>query len=189
MPVRRIRDEAELAQLRQARQIKTRGQTEQDEQAETQAYFVESIIHEFAAHADRLRQSARQRREAVQLRNVVADKEMQEAVSVEDTLGKRQPQDEYQGDINLRTLRTLLGIVDQRGFERSPHQMKFHSAFERAAARVVYRSDWETQRPAIMRKNKWKTCPGEVMISTPRRFGKTFRRPEPAFRAPSPLTP
>ena len=52
--------------------------------------------------------------------------------------------------------------------------MKFHSAFERAAARVVYRSDWETQRPAIMRKNKWKTCPGEVMISTPRRFGKTF---------------
>ena len=66
--------------------------------------------------------------------------------------------------------------------------MKFHSAFERAAARVVYRSDWETQRPAIMRKNKWSSCPGEVMISTPRRFGKTFRRAVPAFRA-RPLAP
>ena len=44
--------------------------------------------------ADALRAAARQRREAVQLRNVVADKEMQEAVSVEDTLGKRQPGDD-----------------------------------------------------------------------------------------------
>ena len=57
---------------------------------------------------------------------------------------------------------------------RSPHQLKFHSAFERATARVIYREDWGTQRPNIMRKNNWDTCPSEVLISTPRRFGKTY---------------
>ena len=137
-------------------------------------HFTEEIMKQFPKHADALREAARERRAAVQLRHVVADREMQEAVSVWDTLGKRQPGDEFQGDVNLRTLRTLLSIIDTRGFERSAHQMRFHSAFERATARVVYRADWETQRPAIMKKQGWRTCPGEVMISTPRRFGKTF---------------
>ncbi len=179
---RRPRDEVELAARKRARETR---EAVMDLSKFQSDYFKGTILQCFAEHADNLRTSARQRREAVQLRNVVADREMQEAVSVEDTLGKRQPGDEYQGDVNMRTLRTLLSIVDQRGFERSalcvqygpvcqfsyvrvwltgPHQMKFHSAFERAAARVVYRSDWETQRPAIMRKNNWKTCPGEVMI-------------------------
>ena len=126
--------------------------------------FSDEVMGRFASHADTLRVAARERRAAVQLRHVVADREMQEAVSVEDTLGKRQPGDEFQGDVNLRTLRTLLSIIDGRGFERSPHQMRFHSSFERASARVVYRQDWETQRPTIMKKNGWATCPGEVMI-------------------------
>jgi hypothetical protein len=52
--------------------------------------------------------------------------------------------------------------------------MKFHSAFERSTARVLYRDDWGTQRPAIMKKNGWAACSSEVLISTPRRFGKTF---------------
>lgn len=98
----------------------------------------------------------------------------------------------------MRTLQSLLKMIDEKGFERcgatlsalyplckmltmlcfvltrSPHQLKFHSAFERATARVLYRDDWGTQRPAIMKKNDWGTCPSEVLISTPRRFGKTF---------------
>ena len=55
---------------------------------------------------------------------------------------------------------TMLSFV----VTRSPHQLKFHSAFERATARVLYRDDWGTQRPAIMAKNGWKTCPSEVLI-------------------------
>ena len=39
---------------------------------------------------------------------------------------------------------------------------------------MIYKADWEVQKPAIMRKNNWKTVQSEVMISTPRRFGKTF---------------
>ncbi len=50
--------------------------------------------------------------------------------------------------------------------------MKFHSAFERCVSRVVYKKDWATSRPAIMRHNMWAKCSSEVMISTPRRFGK-----------------
>ena len=44
----------------------------------------------------------------------------------------------------------------------------------KAAARVIYRADWETDRPMIMEKYGWEMCKSEVLISTPRRFGKTF---------------
>ena len=53
--------------------------------------------------------------------------------------------------------------------------MAFHSSFERCVSRVIYKKDWATARPAIMRHNKWDKCSSEVLISTPRRFGKTFR--------------
>lgn len=131
-------------------------------------------MEEFEAHATKMRDTARARREAVQLRAVVDDTADNVAIDIMDTLGVRMDSDKWQGCTNLRTLRTLLSIVDDRGFERSPHQMKFHSAFERCVSRVIYKKDWATSRPAIMRHNGWKKCSSEVMISTPRRFGKTF---------------
>ena len=134
-----------------------------------------SLLKQFEKHSEQLRARARARREAVQLKSVVNDREEREQVSEEDMLGRRQPQDEYQGDVNLRTLRQLLKMIDERGYERSPHQMKFHSAFERSTARVIYKDDWGTQRPAIMKKNGWAKCSSEVLISTPRRFGKVSR--------------
>tara|TARA_B100000963_G_scaffold15013_1_gene11504 strand:- start:1307 stop:1684 length:378 start_codon:yes stop_codon:yes gene_type:complete len=44
----------------------------------------------------------------------------------------------------------------------------------KASARVIYRSSWATDRPAIMAAHGWETSNSEVLISTPRRFGKTF---------------
>ena len=105
------------------------------------------------------------------------------------------PGDEFQGDVNYRTLQALLTRVDQRGYERyrlrfktpdpclralaclsrSAHQLEFHEAFLRATARVIYRGEWESSKPMIMRKHGWDAVHSEVMISTPRRFGKTFR--------------
>ena len=102
----------------------------------------------------------------MRMRSVVNDNEKKEATSEEDTLGRRLPTDEFQGDVNLRTLRSLLKMIDERGFERSDHQMRFHSAFERATSRVIYKDDWGTQKPAIMNKNGWQTCSSEVLIST-----------------------
>tara|TARA_B100000767_G_scaffold258046_1_gene266421 strand:+ start:231 stop:806 length:576 start_codon:yes stop_codon:yes gene_type:complete len=117
-----------------------------------------------------------------------------------DCLGVWLPTDQLQGDVNMRTLEKLLVRVDQRGFERYAHanplrfshpppcarhrcvcplsrsaqQLEFHVAFMKAAARVIYRGSWETERPSIMRKYGWEVSNSEVLISTPRRFGKTF---------------
>ena len=138
---------------------------------------MQAVLNEFEKHANHMRARARTRLEAVQLRNVVEDRTDREAATAAESLGKRLPSDEFEGDVNMRTLRHLLKMVDENGFERSNHQLKFHAAFERAAARVIYRAEWSTKKPQIMRKWGWSTCPGEVLISTPRRFGKTFRSP------------
>lgn len=97
------------------------------------------VMPEFEAHSERLKERARARRDAVTLRAAVLDREDREHASEEEALGRRMPQDEFQGDTNIRTLRALLKMVDERGFERSPHQVRFHDAFERATARVIYR--------------------------------------------------
>jgi len=138
------------------------------------ANFDETILNIFDRHASKMRDASRARRDAVQMRASVEDKQNTNVVDIRDTLGVRQPTDKYDGCKNLRTLRTLLSMVDDRGFERSAHQMQFHSSFERCVARVVYKRDWATSRPAIMRLNEWDRCASEVLISTPRRFGKTF---------------
>lgn len=120
--------------------------------------FSHEILKEFGDHAARMREAARARRAAVQLRACVDDKEDGVAVDIKDTLGVRLPSDKYAGCTNLRTLRALLSMIDDRGFERSAHQarllrapaqhsahthpcaqIKFHSAFERCVSRVVYK--------------------------------------------------
>jgi len=88
---------------------------------------------------------------------------------VKSILGVRLDTDMYLGCMRLRTLRSLLQIVDEEtAFERSPHQQKFHEAFIRAAARIIYREEWPLKREMIMRYNGWETARSEVLISTPR---------------------
>lgn len=91
------------------------------------------------------------------------------------SLGEKLPSDTYAGDSRLRTLRTLLSRVDANGFQRSRHQIQFHGAFFRACCRVLYREDFAVKKASILEKNEWVSAPSEVLISTPRRFGKTFR--------------
>jgi len=78
----------------------------------------QSILHEFQKHTDRLRDASNARKNAVALKNVVEDKQDRETMKVADTLGRRQPSDVYDGDVNLRTLRTLLKMTDESGWER-----------------------------------------------------------------------
>lgn len=136
---------------------------------------MEKVFSEFENHAARLKERSRARRDAVRVRNVVfADEEGSAGVSAKDLLGKMLATDEYRGDANMRTLNTLLTMVDGLGFERSRHQLIFHEAFKKAVARVIYKEDWGSSKPLIMRKYGWTRCASEVLISTPRRFGKTF---------------
>ena len=145
--------------------------------------FSKLVTDEFEAHASKLREAARARRDAVQLRAAVNDSSDGVAVNIKDTFGVMMPEDKWQGCCHLRTLRGLLSMVDDRGFERSPHQvlsashpdtrtvltqimrwqMAFHDAFERTVSRVIYKKDWGTSRPAIMRHNNWPKC----TLSTP----------------------
>ena len=95
--------------------------------------FSKNLLGEFEKHSEQLRARARARRAAVQLRSVINDREEREQVSEEDMLGRRQPRDEYQGDVNMRTLRALLKMIDEKGYERSkrlpyPHHLAGHRA-------------------------------------------------------------
>lgn len=84
--------------------------------------FGDDVLSQFETHVARLSDRSKARRQSVQLRSAVLDREERAKASELDTLGKRQPQDEYQGDVNFRTLHSLLKLVDERGFERSAHQ-------------------------------------------------------------------
>jgi hypothetical protein len=152
---------------------------EQEEEA-TDALLHETLFKSFEAHVERLDAARLRRIETLSFKSALEDDGKddvnEDATQDEiDGLGVWLPGDEFQGDVNYRTLQKLLTRVDQRGFERSAQQLEFHVAFMKAAARVIYRGSWETERPAIMKKYGWETSNSEVLISTPRRFGKTFR--------------
>lgn len=80
--------------------------------------FSPELLFKFDEHNSRLATRARERRSAVLLKSTVLDKEEREEASELSLLGVRQPADEFQGDVNLRTLRSLLKMIDDRGFER-----------------------------------------------------------------------
>lgn len=92
--------------------VLTRGEAQ-----ETSA-FSPALLSQFDEHYSRLTMRAQARRAAVLLKSTVLDKGEREEASEVSLLGVRQPQDEFQGDVNLRTLRSLLKMIDDRGFER-----------------------------------------------------------------------
>jgi hypothetical protein len=139
-----------------------------------------SIFHGFESHVDALQKARKRRRESLAFKNVIETGVGDEGSAAQtqdelDGLGVRIPEDRWNGDCNMRTLQKLLARVDARGFERSAQQLEFHEAFMKAAARVIYKGDWETDRPMIMERFGWSKSNSEVLISTPRRFGKTYR--------------
>lgn len=173
------------------------------------------VYAEFDAHAQAVQTALEKRRERLQFASntmeELVDDAMADAEDVDAGLGVWREGDAYQGDVNLRTLNALLERVDQRGFERcaasnqtparrlvhpldsldrrSPHQLEFHAAFFEACSRIIFKDDWEVSKPQICRKYGWEEVKSEVMISTPRRFGKTYRHAAHRLIAPPPLTP
>ena len=64
--------------------------------------FSASVLAEFDAHAQHLREAARARRESVQLRAAVDDDTTGLAADIKDTLGVRLDCDRWEGCTNLR---------------------------------------------------------------------------------------
>ncbi|MDA9603532.1 hypothetical protein N9S30_00090 [bacterium] len=95
----------------------------------------------FETHEASLRDLKRKRMERYRVRNVVAGDAAAQCgacdTEEQETLGVRRSDDVYEGDVHLRTLRRLLAMIDDRGFARSPHQLRFHKSFEAAIARVL----------------------------------------------------
>lgn len=80
--------------------------------------FSDEVLSKFEEHARRVADVHQMKKQATSLKNVATDTEVVQSVDVWDTLGVRQPTDRFNGDVNLRTLRTLLKFIDARGFER-----------------------------------------------------------------------
>lgn len=137
-------------------------------------------LAEFEQHSKSLRQRARDRQDEVRPRSHLDAYESDDDTgrALDDSEALQQVQDGQKvfiGDKRLANVRRLLARVDDRGFERSANQVKFHEAFLRASGRCIYKEEWEVHRRAIMKKNKWYSDCSEILVSTPRRFGKTFR--------------
>lgn len=139
-----------------------------------------SISETFQSHAAVLRQKARERQEQVRpkshLTTLVPYTARPQSPSEDDQPLTVQSNQErtFIGDKRLANVQRLLALIDDRGYERSSNQCKFHDAFIRASGRCIYKEEWEVHRRAIMAKNNWKSDCSEVLVSTPRRFGKTF---------------
>ena len=187
--------EEELGEEEEEGQPEWAEEEEAEEEADAHALIHETLFKSFEAHVERLDAARRRRIETLSFKSALEDDGKddvnQDATQDEiDGLGVWLPGDEFQGDVNYRTLQKLLTRVDQRGFERCVHannastnptqcctnyalalpqprsaqQLEFHVAFMKAAARVIYRGSWETERPAIMKRYGWETSNSEVLI-------------------------
>ena len=93
-------------------------------------------------------------------------------------LYKKHETTEKTGFDRLALCRKALEAIDRRGWERSFHQRMFHDNFLRACAKIF----WKTEKPGefdkchekILESNGWDSLRQEVLVSTPRRFGKTI---------------
>jgi len=78
----------------------------------------------------------------------------------------------------LESLRRALNALDRGGWERSYHQRVFHESFINAVVRVLFKTDppgfFSQSYPRILELNTWTSIHQEILISTPRRFGKTI---------------
>ena len=111
------------------------GEVEGEEEAveeaepEPERLINESLFKLFETHVEKLDAARLRRIEALSFKSALED-DGQEEVNQDatqdeiDGLGVWLPGDEFQGDVNYRTLQKLLTRVDQRGYERSAQQLE-----------------------------------------------------------------
>jgi hypothetical protein len=78
----------------------------------------------------------------------------------------------------MERCRLALDALDRGGWKRSYHQRKFHDAFIAACARAFFKLDeagsFQRAYQHVLEINGWSNLNQEILISTPRRFGKTI---------------
>ena len=78
------------------------------------------------------------------------------------------------GDRVLGALYAKLDEIDALEYPRSHHQVKFHDCFIRACLRIIYGAEYERMESYLLAEMDVEQFRTEVMIVTPRRFGKTY---------------
>lgn len=82
------------------------------------------------------------------------------------------------GWTRLARCRQALDALDRQGWARSFHQKHFHDQFIRASMRIFWKLEpagsFSRDHCKILEYNGWNSLPQEMLISTPRRFGKTI---------------
>ena len=85
---------------------------------------------------------------------------------------------ECNGFKRMLKCRQALEAIDRRGWLRSFHQRMFHDNFIRACARIFWKREphgvFAKDHQRILEVNGWDHLSQEVLVSTPRRFGKTI---------------
>lgn len=85
---------------------------------------------------------------------------------------------ECNGFKRMMRCRQALEAIDRRGWLRSFHQRMFHDNFIRACARIFWKREphgvFAKDHQRILEVNGWDHLSQEVLVSTPRRFGKTI---------------
>lgn len=73
--------------------------------------------------------------------------------------------------------REALNALDHCGWQRSFHQRQFHESYIRACSQVFFKTDpagtFMREQKKLLELNGWDRIQQEVLVSTPRRFGKT----------------
>ena len=85
---------------------------------------------------------------------------------------------ECTGFQRIQKCRQALEALDRRGWARSFHQRMFHDNFIRACARIFWKREkhgvFAKDHQRILEVHGWDNLSQEVLVSTPRRFGKTI---------------
>ena len=78
----------------------------------------------------------------------------------------------------MHLCRQALDALDRRGWNRSFHQRLFHEEYLKSCTRVFFKRDgpgaFARAHSRVLELNSWDSTPQEILVSTPRRFGKTI---------------
>jgi hypothetical protein len=97
-------------------------------------------------------------------------------------IGRHMGSQAHHGAMNgirrIQLCRSALDALDRRGWDRSFHQRLFHEEYLKSCARIFFKRDgpgsFARNHNRVLELNGWDSTPQEILVSTPRRFGKTI---------------
>lgn len=98
--------------------------------------------------------------------------------AIERHMGSFQTIENMNGIKRIQLCRQGLEALDRRGWDRSFHQRMFHEEYLKSCTRVFFKRDghgaFSRAHSRVLEVNGWDSTPQEILVSTPRRFGKTI---------------